>query len=177
MPRQRIVETAQTQVYFLHFRKNHHRLLFGNWNVLTLTGKELELVEETKEYHLNIVGSSSTMKRGSRIVDLDGVESFSIQVLIQVLSAEAGVEILKSPQLTDCVFDWIPLGLRACMLKLNVKDRSLCLLQMYAQSAVTEYQAFVDDVKDALQRVGSTKFTIHLGDFNAHIGTDNETRK
>ena len=29
-------------------------------NVLTLTGKELELVEEAKKYHLDIVGVSST---------------------------------------------------------------------------------------------------------------------
>ena len=63
------------------------------------------------------------------------------------------------------------------MLKLKVKDRSLCLLQVYAPNAVSEYQVFVDDVNDALQRVASTEFTIVLGDFNAHIGTDNETWK
>jgi len=27
-------------------RVNHHQLLFGNWNILTLTEKELELVEK-----------------------------------------------------------------------------------------------------------------------------------
>ena len=42
---------------------------------------------------------------------------------------------------------------------------------------VCEYQACVDDVNDALQRVGSTESTILLGDFNAHIGTDNKTWK
>ena len=44
-------------------------------------------------------------------------------------------------------------------------------------NAVSEYQAFVDDVNDALQRVGSTESTILFGDFNAHIETDSETRK
>ena len=29
-------------------RVNHHQLLLCNWNILTLTGKELELVEEAK---------------------------------------------------------------------------------------------------------------------------------
>ena len=58
--------------------------------------------------------------------------------------------ILISPQLSDCVFDWIPLGLRVCILKLKVKDRSLCLLQVYAPNAVNEYQVFVDNVDHAL---------------------------
>ena len=77
--------------------------------------------------------------------------------------AQVGVGILTSPQLSDCELDWIPLGSRACKLKLKVKDRSLCPLQVYAPNAVSKYQAFVDDVIDALQRVGLTKSTILLG--------------
>ena len=34
---------------------------------------------------------------------------------------------------------------------------------MYTPNAVSEYQAFVNDVNDALQKVGSTKSTILLG--------------
>ena len=30
------------QGYVAHFRRNDHRLLLGNWNVLTITEKELE---------------------------------------------------------------------------------------------------------------------------------------
>ena len=93
------------------------------------------------------------------------------------MSAQACVGILTSPQLSDCVFDWIPLGSLACMFKLKVIDRSLCLLQVYAPNAVNEYKTFVDDVNDALQRVGSTASTILLGDLNIHIGTDSETWK
>ena len=29
-------------------RVNQHQLLLGNWNILTLTNKELELVEEAR---------------------------------------------------------------------------------------------------------------------------------
>ena len=66
-----------------------------------------------------------------------------------------------------------------CRNKLKVKDRSLRQLQMYAPNAVSEHQVFVNDVDDALQRVGvgSTKSTIFLRDFNAHIGIDRATRK
>ena len=55
-----------------HSRVNHHQLLLGNWNILTITGKGLELVEEAKRYHLDIIGVSSTKRRGSGTVELDG---------------------------------------------------------------------------------------------------------
>ena len=69
------METAQnirTRDNVAHSRVNHHQLLLGNWNILTLTGKELKLVEEAKRYHLNIIGVSSTKRRDSGTVDLDG---------------------------------------------------------------------------------------------------------
>ena len=68
--RSRTALSNRTQGYVEHFRKNHHRLLLGNWNILTLTGKELELLEEARKYHIDIVGVSSTEKRG-RAFDSD----------------------------------------------------------------------------------------------------------
>ena len=59
------------------------------------------------------------------------------------MSAHAGVGILTSPQMSDCVLEWIPLGSRACMLKLIVQNRALCLFQLYAPNATSEYEAFV----------------------------------
>jgi len=50
-----------------HSRVNHHQLRFSNWNILILTEKELELVEEAKRYHSNIVGISSTKRLSSEI--------------------------------------------------------------------------------------------------------------
>ena len=70
--RSRTAQSNHTQGYVAHLRKNYHRLLHGNWNALTLTGKELKSVEKAKKYHLDIVGVSSNKKRGSGIVVLDG---------------------------------------------------------------------------------------------------------
>ena len=92
--------TAQsnpTQGYVAHFRKKHHRLLLGNWNVLTLTGNQLELVEEAKKYHLDIGGVSSTKKCGSGIVDLDGGWKLFCSGADPSMSAQASVGILTSP--------------------------------------------------------------------------------
>ena len=53
--RLRTEQSNCTQGYVAHFRKNHHRLLLGNCNVLTLVEKELELVEVANKNHLNNV--------------------------------------------------------------------------------------------------------------------------
>ena len=66
----------RTQGYVAHFWKNHHRILLSYWNVLIFTGNELELVEDIKKYHLDIVRVSFTKRRCSGNVDLDGRSIF-----------------------------------------------------------------------------------------------------
>ena len=150
----------------------------GNWNILTLTEKELELVEEAKRHHLDIIGVSSTKRRGSGTVGLDGRCKLFYSGADPSMPAQAGVGILTSPRLADCVSDWIPLELRVCMLKLKELDRLLCLLQVYAPNSTSKYQAFVDDVDDALLRVLPTESAVLMGGrVNAHVGTDTDTRK
>ena len=58
------------------------------------------------------------------------------------------------------------------MLKLKVLDRSLCLFQVYAPNATSEYRTFGNEVNDALLQVSPTESTVLMGDFNAHVGTD-----
>ena len=110
-------------------------------------------------------------------MDLDGGWKLFYSGADPRMSAQAGVGILTSPRLSDCVSDWIPLGSRVWMLKLKVLDRSLCLLQVYAPSATSEYQAFVDDVNDVLPRESPTESTVLMGNFNTHVGTDTDTWK
>ena len=61
-------QSIRTQDNVAHSRVNHHQLLLGNWNILTLTRKELELVEEAKWYHLDIIEVSSAKRHGSGTV-------------------------------------------------------------------------------------------------------------
>ena len=172
-----VSQSIRTRDNISHSRVNHHQLLLGNWNILTLTGKELELVEEAKRCHPDIIGVSLTKRRGSGTVDLDGGWKLFYYGVNPSMSAQAGVGIFTSPRLSDYVSDWILLGSRVCMLKLKLLNRSLCLLQVYAPNATSEYQAFVDDVNDALLRVSPTESTVLMGDFNVHVGADTDTWK
>ena len=118
--RMEAAQSIRTRDNVAHSRVNHHQLLLGNWNILTLTGKELELVEEAKRYHLDIIGVSSTKRRGSGTVDLDGGWKLFYSGADPSMSAQAGVGILTSPRLSDCESDWISLGSRVCILKLDI---------------------------------------------------------
>ena len=135
------MEAAQsiyTRDNVAHLRVNHHQLLLSNWNILTLIGKELKLVEEAKRYHLDIIGVSSTKRRGSGTVVLDGGWKLFYSGADPSMSAQAGVGFLTIRRLSDCVSDWISLGSRVCV-EAQGMDRSLCLLQVYALNASSEY--------------------------------------
>ena len=161
--RMEAAQSIRTRDNVAHLRINHHQLLLGNWNIFTLSGTELEFDEEAKRYHHDIIGVSSTKRRNSGTVDPDGGWKLFYSGSDPSMSAQASVGILTSPRLSDCVSDWITLGSRACMLKLKVLGRSLCLLQVYAPNATSDYQAFVDEVNDALLRVSPTESTVLMG--------------
>ena len=147
----------------------------GNWNVTSLDGKEQKLVWEAEQYHLNIFRVSSTKCRGSDTVDLnEDLKLFYTDVNI-TMSAQAWVGIFVSPYLAHCVTDWIPLREKVCLLKLRLQEQLLCILQVYAPNTETQYQPFLDEVGVALQKIISVESIVLLGNFNAHVGTDNKT--
>ena len=71
-------------------------LAIGNWNVSSLTGKEQELVWEAQQYRFNIVGISSTKRRGSGTVELNGEWKIFYSGVDAAMSAPAGVGLLVS---------------------------------------------------------------------------------
>ena len=62
---------------------NCRDLAIGNWNVLSLTGKEQELVCEAQQYCLDVEGILSTKCWGSGTVELNSGGKFSTPVLMQ----------------------------------------------------------------------------------------------
>ena len=52
-------------------RQRRRNLRVGTWNVTSLFGKEQELIEEAIAYRLDIVGLSSTKRKGSGILVMD----------------------------------------------------------------------------------------------------------
>ena len=105
----------------------HWNIRMGNWNVTSLNGKEQKLVWEAEQYHLDIVGVSSTQCRGFDTVELNEGWKFFYSDVDVTMSAQEGVGIFVCPYLAHCVTDWIPLRERACLLTLSLLERSLCI--------------------------------------------------
>ena len=54
------------------------------------------------------------------------------------------------------------------MLKIDVLDRLLCVLQAYTPNATSEYQALVDEVNDVLLRESPTESPVLKGEFSQY---------
>ena len=94
----------------------------GNWIVSLLTGKEQELVCEAQQYRLDIAGISSTKRQGSGTVELNDWWKFFYSRVDAAMFAQAGVGLFVSPNIAECVVDWVPLGARVCLLKLRLQE-------------------------------------------------------
>ena len=84
---------------------NCRDIVIGNWNVLSLTGKEQELVRETRHYCLDIVRISSTKRRGSGTVEMNGGWKIVYSDVDVAMSAEAGPGLLASLNIAECVVE------------------------------------------------------------------------
>ena len=154
---------------------NCRDLAIGNWNVWSLTGKEQDLVWEAQQYGLHIMGISSTKRRGSETVEVNGGWKIFYSGVDAATSAHVGLVV--SLNMAKCVVDWVPLGKRLFLLKLRLQERSVCILQLYAPNTESQYEAFLEEVEVALRKATSCEYLALLGHFSAHVGIDNATWK
>ena len=78
---------------------NCRDLAIEKWNVSSLTGKEQELVWEAQQHCVDVVGISSTKRRGSGTVKLNGGWKFFYSGVDAAMSAQAGDGLLVSPNM------------------------------------------------------------------------------
>ena len=89
------------------------------------------------------MGISSTKRRGSGTVELNGRWKIFFSGFDVAMSAQADVGLLVSLIMAECVVDWVPLGGRVCLLQLRLQEQTLCILQVYAPNIESQYEAFL----------------------------------
>ena len=94
----------------IRVRPNCRDLAIGNWSVSSLREKEHELVYEAQQYRLDVVRISSTKRQGSGTVELNGGWKIFYSGVDAAMSAQAGVGLLVSSYMAECVVDCVPLG-------------------------------------------------------------------
>ena len=69
------------------------------------------------------------------------------------------------------------IGITGMYVKSQIEGPVIMPIGRVSPNAVSEYLGFVDNANNALLRVESAKSTILMENINAHIETENETRK
>ncbi|CAF3219623.1 unnamed protein product [Rotaria sp. Silwood2] len=147
----------------------------GTWNVTSLIGKEFELIEEAKKYQLDILGISSTKRKGQRTLALNNGWQLFYSGVDPSTHAQAGVAILLNPLLANAVLEWKPINERVALIRLQLKATILTIIQVYAPNIEADNMAFLDTVPTAMESVPMKDFILFLGDFNTHVGNDSQT--
>ena len=147
----------------------------GTWNVTSLTGKEIELIEEAKKYQLDILGISSTKQAGNGPLILNNGGQLSYSSVDPTIHARAGVAILLHPRLIDKVLEWRPFNERAALIRLQLNKSNLTVIQAYAPNIEADHAAFLDIILMAVESVPVTDSIMLMEDFNAHVGKDSKT--
>ena len=162
---------------FYRNREREQKLHIGTWNVISLTGKEPELVDEAIRYRLDIIGVSSTKRKGNGTLVLNKRWQLFYSSVDPTLHAQAGMGILTNPWLPERVVEWRPINERVALLMLKLKEKTLALVQVYAQNTESEYAPFLDEVLGVLEGIPGTDSIVLLEDFNAHVGNDTQRWK
>ena len=140
---------------------------------MSLNGKEQELTEEARKYRLDVLGISSIKAKGTGSMDLNRYKLFYSRVDPD-RRAMAGVGILVSNRMAECVVDFTPVNMRTCILKVKVEKLRVNFIQVYAQNKEEECEAFIEELEHALDQLVAGESIVMLGDFNEHVGDDPE---
>ena len=136
--------------------KNENRNYIRTWNVTSLSGKEPELADEASRYRLDIVGVSSTKRKGNETLVLNKRWQLFYSGVDPALHAQAGVGILTNPRLAEKFVEWRPISERVALLRLKLKEKTQALEQAYAPNTESEYAPFLDEVSGVLEGIPGT---------------------
>ena len=155
------------------------RTRIGTWNVLTLAqqGKLAQLANEASRLKLEILGLSEV-----RWPNTGEHKTPSGQVLLysgirgENATRERGVGFLLSPQAHAALMRWEPVNERIIVARFRTRVRSLTMIQCYAPTDAADLQvkeSFYSQLNSVVEKVPKGDIQIHLGDFNAKIGSNN----
>ena len=154
---------------------NQSKLNTGTWNVTTLNGKEVEIVEEARKNRLDILGISSTKKKGKGSFNLKNGWQLFYSGIDTSVYAQAGVTIMIGPNLADAVLEWKPVNERIALVRLQLQKTILTVIQVYAPNTETVYPVFLDTVLATMESVPESDAMVVIGNFNAYVGNDSTT--
>jgi len=146
-------------------------LVLSTWNVRTLLqlGKLDNLIQETEQIGMDVVGVSETHWMGSdKIVKDDYTFIYS-----GGQKHQHGVGILMKNRIAKTMMGFLPVNERILLCKLQARPFNIVIIQVYAPTcdhSDEEVDRFYEDLETTLKQTKSRDIKIVMGDFNAKVG-------
>lgn len=147
----------------------------GSWNIGTLTGKTIELVETMKRRRVNIMCLQETKWVGVKAKILDNT-GYKLWYSGKDRNRN-GVGIIVDSELIEQVVGVIRKGDRIIALKIIIGNKTMNVISAYAPQIGLDESIkikFWKDLENLIQEIPQSEKVIIGGDLNGHIGQDNE---
>ncbi|KAH1257082.1 Craniofacial development protein 2 [Glycine max] len=179
-PLHRRPDVVKSKQGFPHFRErvwvnklvHDRRIRFGTWNIGTLTGKSMEIVDVMVRRKINFMCLQETKWIGEKAKELDN-SGFKLWNTGKIRSRN-GVGIIVDKEWKKDVVDVRRVGDRIIALKLVVGQDTFNVISGYApQVGLAEHfkVKFWEDLEGVLQDIPQGEKVFLGGDLNGHVGS------
>ncbi|KAM2969624.1 hypothetical protein FF2_016698 [Malus domestica] len=154
-------------------RVQESKMRLGTWNIGTLTGKSMEVVEIMVRRRINIMCLQETKWVGSKAKDLEN-SGFKLWYS-GTNRTRNGVGIIVDKTLVQDVVDVKRVGDRIMAIKIVIGQELINVISAYAPQVgldTSSKEKFWEDLGDLVQGIAQTEKLFIGGDLNGHVGRE-----
>ncbi|KAM1225087.1 hypothetical protein ACFX2G_044844 [Malus domestica] len=154
-------------------RVQESKMRLGTWNIGTLTGKSMEVVEVMVRRRINIMCLQETKWVGCKAKDLEN-SGFKLWYS-GTNRTRNGVGIIVDKTLTQDVVDVKMVGDRIMAIKIVIGQELINVISAYAPQVgldTSSKEKFWEDLGDLVQGIAQTEKLFIGGDLNGHVGRE-----
>lgn len=148
----------------------------GTWNIRSLNGKEIELIDEFEKADLDILAITETKKKGKGIIKLKNDHILVYSGVENNERARAGVGCIINKQLEQSIKEWECVNERILIIKIDDTVKITATIMILYGMSEDETKANKDEFWDKVQiEYEKLKEPIYIvGDLNARVGNKNK---
>ncbi|KAM1219346.1 hypothetical protein ACFX2J_046190 [Malus domestica] len=154
-------------------RVQESRMRLETWNIGTLTGKSMEVVEVMVRRRINIMCLQETKWVGLKAKDLEN-SGFKLWYS-GTNRTRNGVGIIVDKTLTQDVVDVKRVGDKIMAIKIVIGQELINVISAYAPQVgldISSKEKFWEDLGDLVQGIAQTEKLFIGGDLNGHVGRE-----
>lgn len=150
---------------------------FGQWNIQSLTNKQMEVFKELERLEIDLAVLSETKKKGKGIEEI-GKYIHIYSGVNKECRAKKGVSIAIHKKYKQCIKKWDCINEYLVKVDLKLKGYETTIVGIYApndDAKIAEKNEFYDDLTNLLDQIGQRRELYLIGDFNGRVGSQDKS--